>query len=261
MRNRRLFDLYSRNARKGAALRADAGGDAGDNTIWLYDVIVGSDEEALWWGGVSPEAFARSLRAMSGPVTLRINSPGGDVFAGIAIAQAVREYADGVTVRIDGLAASIASIIAIAGAEVVAAPGAFVMVHKAWTLMFGNADDLLAEAALLDKIDGSLADQYRAKAGDSTDWAAAMTGAGAADGTWFTADEAVAAGLIDRVESATAAPAARVAWDLSAYAGAPAAAPQPLPQAEPVTVPVVDTASQIATRQRRLDVALRLKAA
>jgi len=259
MSRKPLFNLLAQNARKGA-IRADAS----DNTIWLYDVVVGSDDEAEWWGGVSPEAFAKTLRTMSGPVTLRINSPGGDVFAGIAIAQAIREYADGVTVKIDGLAASIASVIAIAGREVTAAPGSFVMIHKAWTMMIGNSDDLTREAALLEKVDGSLAGQYLAKAGDGTDWVAAMKAE-----TWYTAEEAVAAGLIDSIIGVAPAQVAQACWDLSAFSNPPAQhgpvvipEAEPTPAAETVTEPSAETMNnEIAARQRALALALRLQAA
>lgn len=249
-----LLNLFARNARKGS-IRADAT----ENVIWLYDMVVGSDEEALWWGGVSPEAFAKTLAAMTGPVTLRINSPGGDVFAGISMAQAIREYPDGVTVRIDGIAASIASVIAIAGREVIAAPGSFIMVHKAWTIVLGNSDDLLKEAALLEKIDGSLADQYRAAAGDDTDWALAM-----ADETWFTAAEALRAGLVDSIAgdggaASSTTPAAGLTWDLSAFAHPPTVDQEHQPDAAPQPAPV--RVDEIAARRRKLAVDLLQRAA
>jgi len=212
MRPNQLRNLLARNRGKGN-VRAESGADG--NTIWLYDVIVSSEDDAAWLGGYSAEGFARTLAGMTGPVKLRINSPGGDVFAGIAMAQAIRDYPDGVDVQIDGLAASIASIIAIAGRTVTAAPGSFMMIHKAWTIMFGNADDLMREAALLEKVDQTLASRYSARAGEGTDWLSAM-----ASETWFTADEAVAAGLVDHVVAEQQAVNAR--WDLSAYAAPPA---------------------------------------
>src|SRR3546814_3763793 len=103
---------------------------------------------------------------MEGPCSCRIDSPGGDVFGGRAIAQAIREYSGEVTCHIDGLAASAASYIAIAGDRVVAAPGAFLMIHRAWTFALGNCNDLVAQAGVLEKIDGTIAASYAAKAGD-----------------------------------------------------------------------------------------------
>lgn len=247
MRPNQLRNLLARNRGKGI-VRAEAGAEG--NTIWLYDVIVSSEDDAAWLGGYSAEGFARTLAAMTGPVQLRINSPGGDVFAGIAMAQAIRDYPDGVDVAIDGLAASIASIIAIAGSTVTAAPGSFMMIHKASTIMFGNADDLMQEAALLEKVDASLAGRYSARAGDAIDWSAAM-----AAETWYTAEEAVAAGLVDQVLAEQQRVNAR--WDLSAYQSPPSGALE----ARDVLPDEPELIEEIAARQRRLAVDLRLKAA
>src|SRR3546814_14124745 len=98
-----------------------------------------------------------------GPVSVRIDSAGGDVFGGRAISQAIREYSGEVTCHIDGLAASAASYIAIAGDRVVAAPGAFLMIHRAWTFALGHCNDLVAQAGGLEKIDGTLSARYGAK--------------------------------------------------------------------------------------------------
>ena len=259
MRNR-LFNLFASNAKKGS-IRAEG------NVIYIYDFIVGSDLEAEWFGGVSAGNFAKLLAGMSGPVDLHVNSPGGEVFAGIAIAQAIRSYTDKVTVHVDGIAASIASIIAISGNEVIMAPGSFMMIHRAWTIAWGNSVDLAKEAETLAKVDGSLADQYVAKAGDKTDWLAAMD-----TESWYTADEAVELGLADRVAAAASdagdEPAQdRADWDLSAFANAPVlptnvAQVPPAAEAEPVAEPVsepvtsTDNSPEIAARQRRLTVAL-----
>ncbi len=253
MRNR-LLNLFKANARKGA-LRAEAS----SNTIWVYDIIVGDEFEAEWFGGVSPMGFRQQLEQMSGPVTVRINSPGGDVFGGIAIAQAIREYQDGVTVQVDGIAASIASIIAIAAKQTVMAPGSFMMIHEAWTIMWGNADQLMHEASVLEKVDQSLADQYSRKAG-AGDWLAAM-----AAETWYSSGEAVEAGLADSVagEEPEQKAQARVAWDLSAFERAPdmpaaemveTPAPEPEPAPEPDPAPAPDQ-DEIAARARRATVA------
>lgn len=238
-----LNNLLRLNRGKGQ-FRADAGENG--NTILLYDVIVSSDDDAAWLGGCSAENVMRALMGMTGRVQMHINSPGGDVFAGIAIAQAIRSYPDGVDVYVDGIAASIASIIAISGSTVTVAPGSFMMIHKAWTIMLGNADDLMREAALLEKIDENLADQYRARAGEATDWIAAM-----AAETWFTADEAVAAGLADSVAMPKPMPKSgeNARWDLSAFAKAPA------PEVEPEPEPI-DPSIEIAARERRLAVDL-----
>ena len=191
------------------------------DVIWLYDAIAMDDDEAMFWGGVSPRQFIAALRETSGPVTLRINSPGGSVFGAQAMVAAMREHGQPITARIDSLAASAASVIAAEAARVEMAAGAMLMIHKAWGLTVGNADDHLGAAELLDKIDGQIAASYARRAGDDDDtaWRDMM-----AAETWFTGEEAVAAGLADLVIAESAQrPAAR--WDLSAYAKAPAAQP------------------------------------
>jgi ATP-dependent Clp protease, protease subunit len=210
MRPHRLLNLLAANAGRGE-FRCEA------NTILLYDVIVSSDADAAWLGGTSVETIVRALGGMTGPLALRINSPGGDVFAAVALAQAVRAYEGGVTVHVDGLAASAASIVAIAGDRVIMAPGAMMMIHKAWTIALGNSVEFLETAALLEKIDGEIAQAYTRKTGRDDDFSALM-----AAETWLTAEEAMALGLADAM--AEAKPKVAAAWDLSAYAGAPAQA-------------------------------------
>ena len=202
---RQLHRLIQANRGRGS-FRAEG------NRLVIYDVIVASDADAAWLGGVSAETFQREIRAMGGDIELRINSPGGDVFAARAMAQAIREHPGKVTAYVDGVAASAASLLAVTAAETVMAPGSMMMIHEAWTIALGNKGDFLATAALLEKIDASIVETYQAKAGGKPEaWAAAM-----AAETWYTAAEAVAAGLADRVSEAKA-PAAQAAWDLGVY--------------------------------------------
>jgi len=208
---RQLHRLIQANRGRGS-FRAEG------NRLVIYDVIVASDADAAWLGGVSAETFQREIRAMGGDIELRINSPGGDVFAARAMAQAIREHPGKVTAYVDGVAASAASLLAVTAAETVMAPGSMMMIHEAWTIGLGNKGDFLATAALLEKIDASIVETYQAKAGGEAEaWAAAMSAE-----TWYTAAEAVAAGLADRVSEAKPA-AAQAAWDLSVYDKAPAA--------------------------------------
>jgi ATP-dependent Clp protease protease subunit len=259
MRNR-LLNLFRVNAQKGS-IKADG------NTIWLYDFIVSSEDEASWFGGVSAEGFAKLMAEMTGPVTVRLNSPGGDVFGGRAIAQAIRGYQGEVTVQIDGLAASAASTIAVAGDKVIGAPDAMMMIHEAWTFTVGNKRDHISTSELLSKIDDSIAEGYAAKAGEKadTDWANLME-----KESWFTAAEALNLGLIDEImPSKVEKTSNAIAWDLSVFDHAPKAVdaePDALAQqdAEPddVAAPVVEPAPQatadheIAARQRQLAVDL-----
>lgn len=229
----RLNKLYADN-RKAAARKFEvvAKADAEEVDIFLYDSIVSSEEEAQWWGGVAPESFVKAVYAVDSKATinLRVNSPGGSVFAARAMEQALRAHKGKVIVHIDGLAASAATFIAMAGDEVVMAKGAMFMIHKAWTGMWGNAEDLRKEADLLDKIDGTLAETYADKTGKDiaaiTEWMAAET--------WFTAQEAIDAGFATSIAEAEAK---ALTWDLSAYQNAPKIernpAPDPVPTPEP----------------------------
>jgi ATP-dependent Clp protease, protease subunit len=217
MRPNRLFALFRANAARGE-FRAEG------NVLWLYDFIVSSKSDAEWLGGVDAETFVKTLAGMTGDVQVRINSPGGDVFAGIAMANAIRGYSGGtVHVFVDGYAASAASVVATAADRVTMAAGAFQMIHRAWTIEMGNTADFLATAELLGKIDDTLAAGYadtatrRGVDADAAAFLAAMDRE-----TWMTAEEAMFLGLADDV--AEDAPKARAAWNLSAYSNAPAAA-------------------------------------
>lgn len=209
-----LLALHQANRGRGAPLSIVAA--IGGVTIEVYDVIVASEADAAFFGGVSAQAVIAAIRAAGdADVALRINSPGGDVFAGVAIAQAIREHQGRVTAHVDGYAASAASLLVAAADEAVISPSGMLMIHKAWTIAMGNADDMMATASLLEKIDGQLVEAYREKAGDTQNWAALMTAE-----TWFTAAEAVEAGLVNRVAKKVEKKM-NLAFDLSAYANAP----------------------------------------
>lgn len=215
MNRNKLLNLYSQNRNIVSGFKSAIEPSNNSNIIYLYDYVAGSEAEAQYWGGISAENISKQLSGMTGDVFLRIDSPGGDVFGGRAMAQAIREYDGTVIAQIDGVAASAASFIAIACDKVVMAPGSFIMIHKAWTFALGNSSDLRKDADLLDKIDVSIATSYAAKAGDDKDWMSAM-----AAETWYSADEAVAIGLADEALSETKAQAA-ITWDLRAYDKAP----------------------------------------
>jgi len=221
--NKLLADNRSASARRFEVL---AKADTDEAEIFLYDAIVSSQEEADWWGGVAPESFVKALRGIDASVIhLRINSPGGSVFAARAMEQALRDHKARIVVHIDGLAASAATFIAMAGDEVIMAKGALFMIHKAWTIAWGNSDDLAKEAALLEKIDGTLADTYAERTGKDkaviAEWMAAET--------WFTADEALAEGFATSIAES----AVKAGWNLSAYANAPTPLAEPAPVEQP----------------------------
>jgi ATP-dependent protease ClpP protease subunit len=184
---------------------------AGVVELRLYDPI---DSWGGEWG-VSAKEFADSLAALPEETTeirLHVNSPGGEVWEGIAIANQLRNHRARVVAVVDGLAASAASVIAVAADETVMGRNSQMMIHDAWGLCVGNRDDMHTTAARLDKISDNIASVYSDKAGgDVAAWRSAMLAE-----TWYSAEEAVAQGLADRVEAAPE-PKDRAAFDLSMF--------------------------------------------
>lgn len=156
------------------------------------------DEIGLW--GIDAQWLVQDLMDIGNDdLTVRVNSPGGDVFEGIAIMNALRAHRGQVTAVVEGLAASAASIIAIGGADrLVMRPQAELMIHDAWGLAMGNAAEMNSMKGQLDRTSDSLAAVYADKAGGTVEsWRQAMR-----DETWMSADEAVESGLADAVEDA-----------------------------------------------------------
>ena len=155
---------------------------ATDTVIELYDEIGGL--------GISAKDIRAALRRAPGDITVRISSPGGSVFDGIAIHNDLLAHDGNVRVEITGVAASIASIVAMAGDTILIAPNAFMMIHDAWALSAGDARTHNEIADVLLKIDGQMAATYAARTGKDV---AAIRKMMSAE-TWFTASEAKAAG-------------------------------------------------------------------
>lgn len=158
------------------------------------------DDIGMW--GVTAQAFIADLRNHSGALDLEISSLGGSVFEGVAIFNALKRYAEQagntLTVRVMGVAASIASYIAMAGQKVVMPANTYLMVHKPWGGVAGNADEMRDYADVLDKIEGSLIGAYMARSGKSEDEIRDML----SKDTWLTAAEAVEHGFADEVVDA-----------------------------------------------------------
>ena len=135
--------------------------------ISIYDEIGKS-----WWGEdtVSAKQFVDDLAGLGDVdnITVRINSPGGDVFDGITIHNALKNHKATVTAQVDGIAASAASYIAMAADKIVMPKNSFMLVHGASGFSMGNADDMRATADDLDRIDKSLTATYVARAGSTT---------------------------------------------------------------------------------------------
>ena len=166
-------------------------------TIYVY-------EEIGEWG-VSGKAFADQMTGLSGKtnINVRINSPGGDVFDGLAIYNLLRGHGGNVTVDVDGWAASAASVIAMAGDTINMASNSFLLIHPPWTISGGNAADFRRTAEQLEAVESKLVDTYSGRRGINRELVAEWVTAE----TMFSADEAVDVGLADSIttESAIAA--------------------------------------------------------
>lgn len=174
-------------------------------TLRLFDPV------DSWGGdwGVSAKEFAVALGMLpedTHTIQLHINSPGGEVFEAVTILNQLRQHPAKVVAVVDGLAASAASFIATGADEVVMAPNATLMIHDAWGITIGDATDMRKAGDLLDRLSNNIAAIYASKAGGTTeDWRTAMLAE-----SWYSAQEAVDAGLADSVlgaEPAADAPA------------------------------------------------------
>ena len=158
-------------------------------TVYLYD-------EIGYWG-IDPGQFAKDFDSIKDKtIHLRINSPGGSVFDGVAIYEAVKRHKSHVVAHIDGLAGSMASVIALAANEVAISKRGFYIIHDPWTIAIGNAEDMRKEADLLDKISGTLLGVYADKTGMDKEEIKALMNAE----SWFTAQETVNMGFADRID-------------------------------------------------------------
>ena len=176
------------------------GNAAGDRAeVFIYGYI-GDD-----WAeeDVTAASFVKTLRGITAPaIDLRVNSPGGAVFDGIAIYTALLEHPATIDVHVDGVAASAASFVSMAGDSVVMTKPAKMMIHDASGIVLGNAADMQAMAELLDELSDTIATIYADRAGGTTaTWRDAMKAE-----TWYSAANAVEAGLADRVEHDATAP-------------------------------------------------------
>lgn len=144
--------------------------------------------------------------AGKGPVVLRINSPGGSITAGMTMADAIQRQGN-VTAEVVGLAASMASVLVVASKKARMSSSALLMVHNAWQETAGDAASLRKTADALEKFSSSLITYYREKSGKTSDVVKGWMDAE----TWFTADEALAAGLVDSVFKG-ADPRAALRW-------------------------------------------------
>lgn len=160
--------------------------------------VVIYDEIGYW--GVTAKQFISEFKKIpqGNTVFLRINSPGGDVFDGLAIYNVIARHPGVVKATIDGLAASMASVIAMAANEITMPDNAYMMIHNPWGISIGDAEEMIKTADLLGKLAGTLADTYAKRSGQDAEKIAELMN----EETWLTAAEAKELGLADNVVDA-----------------------------------------------------------
>jgi len=187
-----VFDKWGEDA---AGIRALAMDDA---TITMFDLI----GEDFWsGGGVTAKKVAAQLRAIGDrPVTVQINSPGGDMFEGIAIYNVLREHPQPITVQVMGMAASAASVIAMAGDTIEIGAASFMMIHNCWILAMGNRHDMRELGDWLEPFDQAMVELYAQRTG--TD--AKQVGTWMDKETYMSGTQAIERGFADALLPADA---------------------------------------------------------
>jgi ATP-dependent Clp protease protease subunit len=185
-----VFDRWSQDA---AGVRAL---EKGDNVITMFDVV----GEDFWsGGGITAKSVAAQLRAIGPqPIEIQINSPGGDMFEGIAIYNVLREHPQPISVKVMGMAASAASIIAMAGDDIQIGAASFVMIHNCWVVAVGNRHDMAETAAFLEPFDQAMVDLYAARTGKDAKQIAKWMDAE----TYMSGSQAIERGFADGLLSA-----------------------------------------------------------
>lgn len=230
--------------------RIRAEDDADIAELLIYDRI----GEGLFTEGVTATDLIQRLAGIDARrITVRINSPGGSVFDGLAIYNALKDHPAQISTRVDGLAASIASVIAMAGEDRHMAANALLMIHDPWSMVLGSAADMRAEAAVLDKIADAMVGVYTAATGmDEDPVRAAMS-----EETWYDASEAVALGFATTTSAPSQAAAAYLPdLALLAHRTPPAAQAthhQPKEAATMAAAPTTDADPDLAPIAERID--------
>lgn len=204
--------------------------------LYIFDEI-----NPMW--GIGAQQVVDELKTIdAGQIDVHINSPGGNVFDGIAIMNALRNHKAVIAVKVDGLAASIASVIAMAGDSITMSLGAQMMVHNPSGFAMGDAKTMRELADTLDKSRASIASIYADRAGGTVDaWGTAMDAE-----TWYTAQEAVDAGLADKIDDSSQAEDIAAKFDLSIFNHAGrAAAPEPYMPPKKTPVPAAEAMHRV----------------
>ena len=167
-------------------------GTESERALELYGTIA---EESWFDDDVTPQMFRDELFACSGPVTVWLNSPGGDCVAASQIYSMLMDYKGDVTIKIDGIAASAASVIAMAGTKVLMAPTALMMIHNPITMAYGNHDDMQKAIEMLDEVKESIINAYEIK----TNLSRAKLSHLMDTETWMNANKAIELGFADDI--------------------------------------------------------------
>jgi ATP-dependent Clp protease, protease subunit len=160
-------------------------------------ILEGPISSETWWGDeVTPQDFRNELKGInSNKLTVIVNSGGGDVWAGVSIHDALKEFDGEVTVKVSGVAASIASVIAMAGDKIVMTPGSSMMVHRASMLAMGNADEMQKAIDMLETVEEGIIAIYTDRTGQARETVVEQMNAE----TWMSAEKAVELGYADEV--------------------------------------------------------------
>ena len=224
-------------------ITASAEGDTSAE-VSIYDAIGGYE--------INAKQFVDELKDINAEtIHLRINSPGGSVIDGNAIFKALQRHDAKIVAHIDGLAASMASVIAMAGDEIHMSDNALLMIHNQWTVSMGDADELRADADLLDKMSASILSAYGRSQYEPEEIKDLMDAE-----TWFTAQEAFDAGLIDHIDTGLRAAASDItALAASSELSVPAdkQVVSLTKQIEAITKTSKEVSEQLAERSERVE--------
>lgn len=166
--------------------------DDESRTLYLDGVIA---EESWFSDDITPSMFKEELFAGNGPITIHLNSPGGDCIAASQIYTMLMDYPGDVTIQIDGMAASAASVIAMAGTHVTMSPTSLMMIHNPFTMAMGDTEEMRKAIQLLDEVKESIITAYHIKTGLSRDKISQLMDSE----TWMNALKAKELGFCDEV--------------------------------------------------------------
>lgn len=167
--------------------------ESGQPRTLLFEGVIA---EETWWGDeVTPKQFRDELNQGAGDILVRINSPGGDVFAANQIYTMLKEYPGAVTVMIDSLAASAATVVAMAGDRVLMSPPAMMMIHNPAAGAYGGVPEMQACIDLLEQAKEGIINAYQTKSGRRREEISTMMDAE----TWMSSGRAVDLGFADEV--------------------------------------------------------------